>query len=143
MDGGGVVHASDATLTSDAGSIVLIKFPTPTNLKDYPYTNSYLQTLAQNVTDTEAVTLDIYAASTNWDDAANLPTAAACNTSKRIGGIYLDNALQPRINDITGYVASQVAAGAPQIGVCIRNATGRAVQISSREGVRTSALFMK
>jgi hypothetical protein len=121
----------------------LIKFPTPTDLKDYPYTNSYLQTMAQNVTDTEAVMLDLYAASTNWDDAANLPTAAACNMSKRIGGIYLDNALQPRINDITGYVASQVAAGAPQIGVCVRNATGRTIQISSREGARTPALFMK
>jgi hypothetical protein len=127
----------------DGGSIVLIKFPTPTDLKDYPYTNSYLQTMAQNVTDTEAVMLDLYAASTNWDDAANLPTAAACNMSKRIGGIYLDNALQPRINDITGYVASQVAAGAPQIGVCVRNATGRTIQISSREGARTPALFMK
>ncbi|MFL9891528.1 DUF1996 domain-containing protein [Paraburkholderia sp. RL17-381-BIF-C] len=143
VDGRGVTHASDSTMTSDAGSVVLIKVPTPINLKDYPYTNSYLQTLAQNVTDTSAVTLDIYAASTNWDDVANLPTAAACNTNQRIGGIYLDSALQPRINDITRYVASQVAAGASQIGVCIRNATGRTIQISSRDGTRTPALFMK
>lgn len=143
VDGRGVTHASDSTMTSDAGSVVLIKVPTPTNLKDYPYTNSYLQTLAQNVTDTSAVTLDIYAASTNWDDVANLPTAAACNTNQRIGGIYLDSALQPRVNDITRYVASQVAAGASQIGVCIRNATGRTIQISSRDGTRTPALFMK
>ncbi|EIF28678.1 protein of unknown function (DUF1996) [Burkholderia sp. Ch1-1] len=143
MDSGGVAHASGSTMISDAGSMVLIKFPTPANLKDYPYTNSYLQTLAQNVTDTSAVMLDIYAASTNWDDTANLPTAAACNTHQRIGGIYLDNALQPRNNDITPYVASQVAAGSSQIGVCIRNATGRTVQISSRDGTRTPALFMK
>ncbi|WP_168792476.1 DUF1996 domain-containing protein [Paraburkholderia aromaticivorans] len=142
-NGGGVVHASDSTMTSNAESTVLIKFPTPANLKDYPYAASYLQTLAQNVTDTSAVMLDIYAASTNWDDVANLPTAAACNTNQRIGSIYLDSRLQPRINDITRYVASQVAAGSSQIGVCIRNATGRTIQISSRDGTRTPALFMK
>ncbi|MFB9121730.1 DUF1996 domain-containing protein [Paraburkholderia dipogonis] len=143
VDSSGATHPAGPTMISDAGSTVLIKLPTPNNLTDYPYTTSALQTLAQNMTDANAVMLDVYAASTNWDDLSNLPTASACNTKQRIGGIYLDNALQSRTNDITQYVASQVATGAPQIGVCIRNATGKTIQFSSRDGAGTPALFMK
>lgn len=141
-DASGAVHASDATLVSTAGGVVLLKFATPTGLGDYPYTTSALQTFGQNMTDSSAVMLDLYAASPNWDETTHLPTAAACS-NQWIGGIYLDNAAQVRTNDISSYIASQVAAGATQIGVCIRNATSRTVQFSSREGTWAPALYLK
>ena len=86
--------------------------------------------------------LDLYAASTDWDDATKLPTAASCTTQK-IGGIYLDNVQQVRINDISSYVASQKAAAAKQIGICVRNATERTVTFSSRDGSWTPGLYLK
>jgi hypothetical protein len=142
LDSGGVVHATDPTLVSAPGDLVFIKFPTPTNLSDYPYSSSYLQTLGGNVTDSTAVTLSLYAATTTWDDATNLPTASAC-TTQHIGGIYLDKVQQVRLNDISAYIASQAAAGATQIGICIRNTTGKTVQFSSREGTWVPGLYLK
>ena len=52
-------------------AVVFIKFPTPGNLDDYAYAGSYLQSFAGNVSDTSAVMLDLYAASTDW--ARHLP----------------------------------------------------------------------
>jgi hypothetical protein len=138
----GSTEATGATLVSDPGDVVFIKFPTPANLDDYAYAGSYLQSFAGNVSDTSAVMLDLYAASTDWDDATKLPTAASCTTQK-IGGIYLDNVQQVRINDISSYVASQKAAAAKQIGICVRNATGRTVTFSSRDGSWTPGLYLK
>ncbi|WGS50544.1 DUF1996 domain-containing protein [Paraburkholderia sp. D15] len=141
-DTNGVVHATDATLMSTTGSVVLMKFDTPRDLGAYPYATSSLQTYGQNVSDSTAVMLDLYAASTDWDDATHPPTASACST-QHIGGIYLDNLPGVRTNDVTSYVAAQVAAGATQIGICIRNTTGRSVQFSSREGGWAPALYLK
>jgi hypothetical protein len=138
----GSIDSTSTTLVSAPGDIILIKFPTPSDLNNYAYAKSYLQTLGGNMTDTNAVTLDLYGASTEWDDGAKLPAASACGTS-RIGGIYLDNAQQVRTNDITSYIASQKTAGATQIAICIRNATGRTVQFSSREGTWTPGLYLK
>jgi hypothetical protein len=138
----GSTEATGATLVSDPGDVVFIKFPTPANLDDYAYAGSYLQSFAGNVSDTSAVMLDLYAASTDWDDATKLPTAASCTTQK-IGGIYLDNVQQVRINDISSYVASQKAAAAKQIGICVRNATERTVTFSSRDGSWTPGLYLK
>src|SRR5471030_821032 len=138
----GSTEATGATLVLAPGDVIFIKFPTPANLNDYAYASSYLQTFAGNVSDTSAVMLDLYAASTDWDDAAKLPTAAACTTQK-IGGIYLDNAQQVMNNDVSSYVASQKAAAATQIGICVRNATGRTVQFSSRDGSWTPGLYLK
>lgn len=142
LDANGVVHQSDATLVSTRGGVVLMKFDTPADLDDYPYKGSSLQTLGQNATDSSAVMLDLYAATINWDDSTHLPTVAAC-TNQWIGGIYLDHASEVRLNDVTDYVASRVAAGATQIGICIRNGTGRTVQFSSREGNWAPALCLK
>jgi hypothetical protein len=142
LDSGGAVLPTNTTLDSTPGSIVLIKFPMPANLNDFPYSGSYLQTFGGNTTDTVAITLDLYSASTAWDDASNLPTAAAC-TSQRIGGIYLNNVQQVRNNDISSYIASQKAAGATQIALCIKNATGKTFQFSSREGSWAPGLYLK
>jgi hypothetical protein len=142
LDSDGTVHSTGATLTSAPGGIVLMKFPMPANLNDYPYGNSYLQSLGGNVTDSSAQMLNLYAASTTWDDGANLPTAAACST-QGIGGIYLDNVQQVRINDISSYIASQKAAGATQIAICIKNATGKTFQFSSRDGSWAPGLYLK
>ncbi|WP_144144696.1 DUF1996 domain-containing protein [Paraburkholderia sp. BCC1884] len=142
VDANDVVHGGDATLTSAPNSVVLMQFPTPAGLGDYPYTSASLQTLGQNVTDASAVMLDLYAAATGWDDTTHLPPASAC-TNQRIGGIYLDNAPQVRLNDVDSYIASQVAAGASLIGICLRNGSGRTVQFSSREGNWAPALYFK
>jgi Domain of unknown function (DUF1996) len=143
LDSAGAVHATDTTLTAGPGDTVLIKFPTPGNLKDYPYAHAYLQTMGQNTTDSTAIYLNLYAASTAWDDATQPPAASACDRSRAIGGVYLDNVYQVRLNDMTGYIASQVAAGAQQIGVCIQNTTGKTVQFSSREGSWIPGLYLK
>jgi hypothetical protein len=86
--------------------------------------------------------LNVAYPSTNWGDGANLPTASACSTQS-IGGIYLDNVQQVRINDISSYIASQKTAGATQIAICIRNATGKTFQFSSREGSWAPGLYLK
>lgn len=138
----GSTEATGATLTLAPGDVIFIKFPAPAHLDDYAYTGSYLQTFAGNVSNTSAVTLNLYAASTDWDDATKLPTAAACTTQK-IGGVYLDNVQQVRNNDISSYVASQKAAAVTQIGICVRNTTGATVQFSSREGSWTPGLYLK
>ena len=142
IDRDGIPHPVKESIISEPGNTVLIKFPMPDNLKDYPYSKSYLQTLGGNTTDDEAVLLDLYAATANWDDAGELPAASAC-TSQRIGGIYLDSAKQVRLNEITGYIATQRSAGASQVALCIRNSTGRAVTFSSREGPWTPGLYLK
>jgi len=106
---------------------------------------SFLQTFGGNVTDTSAVTLWIYSASPDWDDATNLPTASACSNSDSdyIGKIYADNIQQVRNNDISAYVASQKQAGAKQIAICIRNGTTKTFQFSSRQGSWTPGLYLK
>ncbi len=142
LDAQGVAHPADTPLVSAPGNVVLVKFPTPAGLGDYPYANSYLQTLGQNVTDSSAIMLALYAATTNWNDTTSLPTAAAC-TNQYIGGIYLNNASQVRLNDVTGYIKSQIDAGASQIGICIVNTTTETVQFSSREGSWAPGLFLK
>jgi hypothetical protein len=142
LDSSGAIHPTDPTLVLAPGNVVLIKFPTPSNLGDYPYAKSNLQTQGQNMTDSNAIMLQLYAATTNWDDATHLPTASAC-TTQQIGGIYLDNASQVRLNDVTSYIASQAAAGASQIGICIRNANAETVQFLSREGPWGPGLYLK
>jgi hypothetical protein len=142
IDTANVPHPGEATLVLAPGDTVLINFPAPTGVGDYPYSNAYLQNLAQNITDSNAVMLQIYAATTQWNDTNRLPTAAICTTN-RIGGIYLNNVSQVRLNDVSSYVASQIAAGAPQIAICIRNTTAQTVQFSSREGAWAPALYLK
>lgn len=142
IDTANMPHSGDATLVSEPGGTVLMSFPTPTNLNDYPYGNAYLENLAHNMTDSQAVTLQLYAATTNWNDGGQLPTAAAC-TSQRIGRLFLDDVAQVRLNDVSSYISAQVAAGAPQIAICIRNTTGKTVQFSSREGTWAPALYLK
>ena len=141
----GTTQATGTTLTSAPGDIILIKFPMPANLNEYPYVGSFLQTFGGNVTDTSAVTLWIYSASPDWDDATNLPTASACSNSDSdyIGKIYADNIQQVRNNDISAYVASQKQAGAKQIAICIRNGTTKTFQFSSRQGSWTPGLYLK
>jgi hypothetical protein len=46
----------------------------------------------------------------------------------------MDSESKVRLNDVTSYIASQIAAGAPEIGLCIRNTTNLTFQFSSREG---------
>jgi hypothetical protein len=99
--------------------------------------------LGQNTTDSTAVYLNLYAASTAWDDATNPPSASACDRSRSVGGVYLDNVSQVRLTDISNYIASQVATGAQQIGICIQNTTGKTVQLSSREGTWVPGLYLK
>jgi hypothetical protein len=143
VDSSGAVHPTDATLTLAPGDVILMKMPMPANLNDYSYAASYLQTLGGNVTDSTAYSIYIYAASTDWDDKANLPTAAACGTGSSVGRIYLDNVQQVRINDVSSYIASQKAAGAKQIGLCLRNTTTKTFQFSSREGSWAPGLYLK
>jgi hypothetical protein len=143
LDSTGAAHTGDKTLVLAPGGAVFIKFPTPAGLGAYPYATADLQTLGQNITDAKAVMLTLYAASTDWDDVANPPSGASCIMSQNIGGIYLDNALLVRLNDVTAYVASQVKAGASQIGVCIRNTTPSTIRFSSREGSWAPGLYLK
>lgn len=82
-------------------------------------------------------------ATTDWDDTEHLPNATACSTSQGIGGIYLDNVQQVRTNDISGYIAALKAAGAKEVGLCIRNRTGKTVSFSSRSGSWTPGLYLK
>ncbi|MGA7817482.1 DUF1996 domain-containing protein [Caballeronia sp.] len=143
LDSRGAVHPTDATLTLAPGDVILMKMPMPANLDDYSYTGAYLQTLGGNITDSTAISIYIYAASTDWDDGAHLPTAAACSTTNYVGPIYLDNVQQVRNNDVSKYIASQKAAGAKQIGFCLRNTTTKTFQFSSREGSWAPGLYLK
>jgi len=139
----GTTDPSDTTLVSEPGNVILIKFPMPAHLDDYPYAKSYLQTLGGNTTDDSTVMLNLYAATTDWDDTGHLPNASACSTNQGIGGIYLDNVQQVRTNDISGYIALQKAAGATEVGLCIRNTTGKAISFSSRSGSWTPGIYLK
>jgi len=143
LDSKGPADPSGTTFVSEADNVILIKFPMPEHLDDYPYAKSYLQTLGGNTTDDSAVMLNLYAATTDWDDTEHLPNAAACSTSQGIGGIYLDNVQQVRTNDISGYIAALKAAGAKEVGLCIRNRTGKTVSFSSRSGSWTPGLYLK
>lgn len=69
LDASGVAHPTDAALVSAPGTIGLLKFPAAANRNDYPYASSDLETLGQNVTDTNAFMLQLHAATTSWDDA--------------------------------------------------------------------------
>lgn len=143
MDVNGAISPASTTLVSAPGDLIFMKFPMPENLDDYPYVGSYLQTLGGNVTDSTAVSLWIYSATPNWDDASNPPNASACSTSDYIGKIYADNVQQVRNNDISAYIASQKQAGAKQIAVCIRNSTSKTFQFSSRLGIWAPGLYLK
>jgi Domain of unknown function (DUF1996) len=143
LDGSGAAHHAGDTLVLAPGDTVFIKFPTPTGVGAYPYAAADLQTQGRNVTDASAVTMTLYAASTDWDDTTHLPTSASCITSQKVGGIFLDSALSVRLNDVSSYVATQLAAGVPQIGICIRNTTPSTVQFSSREGSWAPGLYLK
>jgi len=143
LDSNGVAQPAGTTLVAAPGNLVFIRFPMPANLNDYPYARSYLQSLGGNVTDTAAITIQLYAAHTDWDETGHAPTVASCDLSQRIGGIYLDNVQQVRLNDISGYIASQRAAGASQIGICIKNPVSQTVSFSSRSGAWTPGLYLK
>jgi hypothetical protein len=82
VDSKGPVDPSGTTFVSEPGNVILIKFPMPAHLDDYPYAKSYLQTLGGNVTDDSAVMLNLYAATTDWDDTGHLPDASACSASQ-------------------------------------------------------------
>lgn len=139
----GSIETSGATLVSAPNDVIFIKFPTPANLNDYAYVGSFLQTLGGNVTDTAAVSLYLYAASTDWDDAAHPPTAAACGATGSIGRFYADNVQQVRTTDISAYVEAQKQAGAKEIALCIRYTTTKTFQFSSRQGSWTPGLYLK
>lgn len=143
IDDKNVAQPPGPTLFSTPNSLVFIKFPMPANLNDYPYANSYFQSLGGNITDTAAVNVYLYAAHTDWDETGHLPTAAMCDLSKSIGSIYTDNVQQVRLNDISAYIASQKAAGATGIAICIKNPGTRTVSISSRAGTWTPELYLK
>ncbi len=142
LDSSGTPQPQGTTLVSAPGNVVLMKFPMPSNLNDYPYAHSYVQTLGGNITSSSSAYLNLYAATTSWDDNTQLPTNASC-TTQSIGAIYLNNVMQVRTNDISSYIASQKAAGATQIGVCIRNTTTSTVSFSSRTGNWIPALYLK
>ena len=143
LDSNNVAQPAGATFVLAPGNLTFIKFPMPANLNDYPYARSYLQSLGGNVTDTAAVTIELFAARTDWDETSKLPTASSCDLTQHIGSIYMDNVQQVRINDISSYIASQRAAGASQIGICIKNTVSETVSFSSRTGTWTPGLYLK
>lgn len=138
----GAVSATDTQLQVGPGDTILMKFPTPVNTTDYPWSGAKLQTKGQNVTDSSAIMLSLYAAKTDWTESGPMPQAADC-TQQSIGGIYLDNVDQPRLNDVTNYIRSSIASGGATIGICVRNTTGKTVVLSSREGTFAAALYLK
>ncbi|BAO89391.1 DUF1996 domain-containing protein [Caballeronia cordobensis] len=142
MNSTGVTTTTGPTLQAGPGDIIFLKFSTPSNTSDYPWSKAFLQTQGQNVTDTSAIMLNLYAAASGWNESSPLPQAVDCSTQS-VGGIYLDNANIRRLNDVTNYVKSAIASGAQTIGICVRNATGRTVAFSSKDGVFAPALFMK
>ena len=143
LDSNNVAQPAGATLVLTPGALTLIRLPMPANLNDYPYAKSYLQSLGGNVTDTAAVTIELYAAHTDWDETSKLPTASSCDLTQHIGSIYLDNVQQVRLNDISSYIASQKTAGASQIGICIKNTVSKTISFSSRTGTWTPGLYLK
>jgi hypothetical protein len=138
----GVVTTAGPSLQVGPGDMILINFPTPANTNEYPWSEADLQTLGQNVTNTNAVMLDLYEASTSWNDSDTPPTPASCST-QRIGGIYMNNVNQTRLNDVTSYVKDAITSGAPVIGICVRNNTGTTAVFSSKEGAFSPALFLR
>jgi hypothetical protein len=138
----GVVTTSGTVLHLAPGEIVMLKFPTPVNTTDYPWSKAWLQTLGQNTTDANAVMLDIYAATTQWSETSPLPQPAECST-QHIGGIYLNNANQQRLNDITPYVKNAIASGQAETGLCIRNNTAETITFSSRTSTLSPALYLQ
>ncbi|MFM0226086.1 DUF1996 domain-containing protein [Paraburkholderia dipogonis] len=143
LDSAGTPHNGDQTLRVGPGDIIFLKFPTPTNTTDYPWTSANLQTQGHNTTNSTAEYLNLYAGTTSWDDANNPPNASAC-TSTSIGGIYLDNVDQLRLNGVDSYVKQQIAASAPETAICIKNNTGTVVEFNSREkNIGVPALYLK
>ncbi|MFC0397793.1 DUF1996 domain-containing protein [Paraburkholderia rhizosphaerae] len=142
INGAGATTTTGPSLQVGPGDLILMKFPTPPHTGDYPWDVADLQTLGQNVTDANAVMLDLYGASTNWDDGSTPPTTANC-TTQHIGGIYLDSTNQTRLNDVTSYVKNAIAAGEPTIAICMRNNTGTTAVFSSRDGAFSPALFLR
>ncbi|GAB2922438.1 DUF1996 domain-containing protein [Paraburkholderia jirisanensis] len=138
----GAVTTGGPTLQVGQGDVIVMQFPTPRNTGDYPWTTANLQTLGQNVSNPDAVMLNLYGASTNWNESDTPPTPSSC-TTQAIGNIYLNNVNQTRLSDITGYVKSEIVAGVPIVGICIRNNTGTTVTFSSKEGAFVPALFFR
>jgi hypothetical protein len=143
LDSSGAAQPAADTLLLAPGDMIFIKFPSPMGTGGYPYAVADLQTQGQNVTDKNAIMMTLDAATTDWDDSTHPPTSASCNTSSKVGGIYLDDALSVRLNDVSSYIAAQVAAGVSQIGICIRNTTPSTVQFSSRTGAWAPGLYLK
>jgi hypothetical protein len=123
------------------GDTVFLKFPTPEKTADYKWSKASLQTQGHNATDSTAVFLNMYAASTTWGETGTLPQAADC-TTQAIGGIYLDSGDQRRLNDVTNYIKSVIASASPMIGICMRNNSGKLIVLSTRTGVFAPGIYM-
>lgn len=141
-DASGTPITIGPTLRLGPGDTIFLQFPTPQDTAEYPWTQASLQTQGQNVTDTSAIMLNLYAANTVWNQTDRPPQPADC-TTKSIGGIFMNNANQTRLNDITAYMKTTIAAGSAMTGVCIRNTTGKTVVFSSKDGAFAPALFLK
>jgi hypothetical protein len=123
------------------GDTIFLKFATPAMTADYTWTKASLQTQAHNATDSTAVMLNLYKATTTWNETGPLPQPADC-TTQSVGGIYLDNVDQRRLNDVSSYIKSVIASASPLIGICIRNTTGKTIVMSSKTGVFAPGIYM-
>jgi hypothetical protein len=142
MNAQGAFTTGGPTLQVGPGEVIFLKFAVPAGMDDYPWSKAWVQTQGRNVTDAERIYLSLYGATTEWDANATLPRPSDC-ASKSVGGIYLDGTDIQRLNEVTSYIKTSLASGSKEIGLCVRNTSGKTVVFSSREGIFAPALFFK
>ena len=138
----GTATTSGPTLQLGPGDTAFLKFPTPTNTSDFPWSTISLQTYGRNVTDSTQAWLTVYGATPRWDSAGPAPQPADCSPVS-LGGFGINGDEKPRLMNVTNHVKGAIAAGNPTVGVCLRNTTGKTVELSSKDGKFAPVLFLR
>jgi hypothetical protein len=138
----GAATTSGPTLRLGPGDTAFVKLPTPTDVTEFPWTQISLQTYGRNVTDATQATIKVYAATPRWDASGPAPQAADCSPVS-LGSFGINGEEKPRLINISGHVKGAMSAGNPTVGLCLRNAGDKTVELSSKDGKFAPVLFLK
>jgi hypothetical protein len=137
-----VTTTSGPILQIGPGDTAFIKFPTPTNTSEFPWKSISMQTYGFNVTDATQAWLTVYGATPRWESGGPEPQASDCSPVS-FGGFGINNLQKPRLVNVTGHVKAAMSAGNPMVGICLRNTSGKTVELSSKDGKFAPVLFFQ
>jgi hypothetical protein len=142
ISSGGATTTSGPVLRLGPGDTVFMKFPTPANVSEFPWTLIWLQTYGRNVTDSTQAMVKVYAATPRWDAAGPAPQPVDCSPVSLMS-FGINGEEKPRLANISAHVKGAMSAGNPTVGICLRNTGDKTVELSSKDGKFAPVLFLK